>query len=78
MTPAEADQRIILSRQTLSRYVQMVAAGVDPMPGTLMLVHDEIAILEAIAEDHPGKAAKLVRLVGEWVKFREELRARLH
>ena len=78
MTPAEADRRIILSRQTLHRYVQMVAGGVDPMPGTMMLVTEEIAVLEALGEEHPGKVAKLVALVGEWVAFREGLRSRLH
>lgn len=78
MTAAAADKRILLSRQTLARYVGMTSAGVDPLPGTIALVHDEIAILEGIAEEHPGKAAKLVVLVTEWVRFREGLKAKLH
>lgn len=78
MTAEEADQRIILSRQTLHRYAQMVTGGVDPAPGTLVLVGEEIALLEALAEGHPGKVAKLANLVGEWVAFRERMRAKLH
>lgn len=78
MTPAEADRRIVLSRHTLTRYVHMVTAGIDPMPGTLVLVHDEIAILEDIGEEHPGKVAKLLSLVSEWVAFRDRLKAKLH
>lgn len=78
MTPAEADDRIILSRSTLARYIRLTSAGVDPMPGTLVLVHDEIVILEGIGEQHPGKVAKLIKLVSEWVTFREGLKARLH
>lgn len=78
MTPSEADERIILSRSTLVRYIQLTSAGVDPMPGTLALVHDEIAILEGIGERHPGKVAKLIKLVSDWVAFREGLKAKLH
>lgn len=78
MTPAEADQRIILSRRTLSSYVAMASAGDGPSPLDLTLIHDEILLLEAIAEDHPGKAAKLAALVSEWVKFRERMRSTLH
>lgn len=78
MTPDEADDRIMLSRQTLHKYLQMAAGGVDPMPGTLVLVQEEIAILEALAEDHPGKADKLAALVAEWMRFRGRLMKALH
>lgn len=78
MTPAEADQRINLSRHTLIQYAKMTEAGVDPMPGTLLLVHEEIGALEVIAEEHPGQTPRLVVLVSEWVSFRDRIRAKLH
>lgn len=78
MTPTEADDRIILSRSTLARFIQLTSAGIDPMPGTLVLVNDEIAILEDIGEQHPGKVAKLIWLVSDWLAFREGLKAKLH
>lgn len=77
MTPAEADQRIILSRHTLARYVQMTKElrwPIDDLP----LFQSEIAMLEAIAEEHPGKVAKLVKLVSEWVAFREAVRSKMN
>ncbi len=78
MTAEEADRRIVLSRHTLAKFVQMTSAGVDPHPGTMALVAEEIAILEGISEEHPSKVAKLLKLVSEWVAFREGLRAKLH
>jgi hypothetical protein len=77
MNPTEADQHIILSRQTLSRYVQMAAAGQLPYADG-KLFNNEIALLELLAEQHPEKAQKLANLVSEWVAFREGLRAKLH
>jgi hypothetical protein len=78
MTAEEADKRIILSRRTLAGYVAMASAGEGPSPLDLTLIGDEIVLLEAIGEDHPGKVAKLVKLVSEWVAFRERMRMRLH
>jgi hypothetical protein len=78
MTPAEADQRIILSRRTLASYVAMASAGDGPSPLDLTLIEDEIALLEAMAEEHPGKAAKLAALAGEWVAFRGRMRGKMH
>lgn len=77
MTADEADQRIISSRRTLVRYVQMTREfrwPVDDLP----LFQEEIAILEAIGEEHPSKVAKLVRLVSEWVAFREAVRGKMN
>jgi hypothetical protein len=78
MTPAEADQRIILSRQTLHAYVAMASSGEGPSPLDLTLIADEILLLQGIAEEHPGKAAKLTALVSEWVRFREGIVGKLH
>jgi hypothetical protein len=78
MAAEEADNRIILSRRTLSGYVAMASAGDGPSPLDLTLIHDEILLLEGIAEEHPGKAAKLIALVSEWVTFREGMKAKLH
>ena len=76
MTPAEADQRIIHSRRVLAGWIAVGAGG---KPEDIMrMIGEEIAILEAIGEEHPGKVAKLVRLVSEWVAFREGMRQRLH
>ena len=77
MTPAEADQRIILSRNTLVRYAEMAAAGQIPI-GDMRLIGDEIAILETIAEEHPGKATKLEGLIERWMGFRVWIRVKLH
>lgn len=76
MTPSEADQRIIHSRRVLAGWIA-VGAGGKP-EDVMRMVNEEIAILENIAEEHPGKAAKLVRLVSEWVAFRERMRGTLH
>lgn len=76
MTPAEADQRIIHSRRVLAGWIA-VGAGGKP-EDVMRMVNEEIAILENIAEEHPAKAAKLVALAGEWVAFREGMRAKLH
>ena len=78
MTPAEADQRIILSRRTLSGFVAMASVGDGPSALDLSLICDEIQLLEGMAEEHPGKAAKLAKLAGEWVAFRERMRSKLH
>ena len=78
MSPAEADRRINLSRRTLSRYVQMTAAGVDPAQGTLNLAQDEIAVLAGIVEDHPGQTERLAALVFDWLSFRDGIRAKLY
>jgi hypothetical protein len=78
MTPAEADQRIILSRRTLSGYVAMASVGDGPSPLDLALIHDEIRLLEGLAEEHPGKATKLANLAGEWAAFGKRMRGKLH
>lgn len=78
MTPAQADQRIILSRRTLAGYVAMASVGEGPSPLDLTLIADEIALLDGIAEEHPGKAAKLANLISEWLAFQHRMRGRLH
>lgn len=78
MTAAEADRRIILSRQTLATYQRMVAGGEMPSPENLGMMHEEIELLEAISLAHPSKSEKLLRLVVEWSKLRESMMAKLH
>lgn len=65
MTPKEADERIILSRQTLHRYRAMMDSGVIPH-ADVGLMEAEIGILADIAEQHPAKAAKVTALAGQW------------
>jgi hypothetical protein len=77
MTPAEADSRIILSRQTLHRYADMTRAGLWPL-GDLPLMLQEVAKLEEIAELHQGKALKLESLVEGWKAMIEAVRGRMH
>lgn len=78
MTPAQADQRIILSRRTLASYVSMATVGDGPSPLDLTLIADEILLLEEIAGKHRSKAGKLANLVGEWVAFLARMRSKLH
>lgn len=77
MTPTEADSRIILSRQHLHRYMAADRAGQLPM-GDGRLVSAEIALLEGIAEQHPGKAAKIERLIQEWTALGARMRGAMH
>lgn len=76
MTPAEADKRIVLSRHTLAGL--LAVGGTDRLEDLIRMVGEEIVILEGIAEQHPGKAAKLVTLVTEWIAYREGLKARMN
>lgn len=78
MSPEDADSRIILSRQTLSKYVAMNAAGDGPGPETLPLMTDEISILLEIAEGHTSKAMKIERLVEGWIALQEAVKAKLN
>lgn len=77
MTPAEADQRIILSRTTLHRYRQMVEVLQWPLDD-LPLFQKEIAVLEGIGIEHPGKIEKIMRLVVDWCALQEQVRKQLH
>lgn len=77
MTAEEADQRIILSRQTLRKYVQMVLSG-DLPAMDLALMSDEIGQLERIADAHPGKAEKIRTLGEEWLKLMAIIRGKLN
>lgn len=78
MTPAEADQRIMLSRQTLSKYVQMMLAGESPALSSLQLFAEEISILQAIADEHQGKAMKIERIADGWTDLMASVRRKLN
>lgn len=78
MTPADADQRIILSRHTLKRFYQLSAAGQRVPAESISLIEDEINLLDSIAKEHPGKVNKLLVLVGEWVRFRDGVGVTVH
>ncbi len=77
MTPAEADQRIILSRQTLYRYKAMVEVGQLPVMD-MGLMNDELELLESIADRHPAKEAKIVKLGEDWLELMARIRAKLN
>lgn len=77
MTPAEVDQRIILSRQTYHRYEAMIADGILP-DADLFLFGQEILHLNILAEEFPQKADKLKRLADKWKALRDKLRATMN
>lgn len=77
MTPAEADNRIILSRKTLHRYAEMTRAGLWPV-GDIPLMRQEVTKLEEIAAGHGGKAAKLESLIEGWKAMIDAVRGRLN
>ncbi|WP_375597615.1 hypothetical protein [Devosia sp. Naph2] len=66
MTPEEADDRIIKSRQMLHKYAAMIDGGTIPHVDTLNLWSQEIDVLLDISTDHPGKADKIASLIGQW------------
>lgn len=77
MTPEEADQRIILSRQMLHRYNDVLTSGQVPM-NELHLMTNEIQQLERIAEAHPIKAEKVYRLAEYWLVLVNSIRAKMN
>jgi len=77
MTPSQADQRIMLSRQTLAGYADMTRAGQWPI-ADLPMMADEIMVLERIAKTHPVKAEKVYRLAESWAALIEAVRRKLN
>ena len=77
MTPAEADQRIMKSRQTLAQYEAMVASGLLPV-ADLGLMHDEIELLEKLAGMFPEKLEKLEALAHKWIALLDRIRPKLN
>jgi hypothetical protein len=74
MTDAEADQRIILARRVIATW-EMMQGGPSGRPeDTLRIVGHEIQILEQLANDHPGKAAKIGVLLGRYRDLQRALR----
>lgn len=77
MTAEEADRIIIRSRQTLYRYKAMVEAGQLPV-NDMGLMNDELELLESIADRHPAKEAKIVKLGEDWLALMATIRAKLN
>jgi hypothetical protein len=77
MTPEEANQRIIKSRQTLHRYAEMTRAGQWPL-ADLNLMAEEIVVLEGIAVDQPVKAEQVYRLAESWGAMMDAVRGKLN
>lgn len=78
MTPDEADQRIIVSRGTLVAYIQGIQqTGVYPI-ADLPLVHEEICLLEAIAEKYPSRGMQVLELVTWWTAFEANVRGKMN
>jgi len=65
MTPAEADSRIMKSRQTLAVYQRMLQAGMS-IEADIGLMDAEIGILVDIAQGRPEKCEKIASLIGQW------------
>jgi len=76
MSPEQADRAITLSRHTLGIYGNMTRAGTWPT-GDLPLMQGEVEKLEAIAEEHPGKALKIETLIESWRAMIEAVRGKL-
>lgn len=74
MKPDQADSRIIKSRLTLNAYRQ----GGTASPENLPLIMQEIVTLTSIAEAHPVKAEKLMRLVHDWREYMSKIEKRLN
>ena len=72
MSPADVDQRIILSRQTYHRYAAMIADGILP-DNDLLMMHQEVLHLNILAGEYPEKAEKLSRLANKWKELRNRL-----
>jgi len=66
MTPEEADDRIIKSRQMLHQYTAMIDGGTIPHVDTLNLWSQEIDVLLDIATALPSKASKVLALMKQW------------
>ncbi|MBW4656717.1 MAG: hypothetical protein KME20_27280 [Kaiparowitsia implicata GSE-PSE-MK54-09C] len=76
MTSDEADQHIIQSRRFLADWIA-VGAGSE-IEEVLQMVSQEILILEALAEEHPGKVGKIIALATEWIQFQDGLKKQLN
>jgi len=78
VTSDEADQRISLSRRTLAAYIRGIQrTGSYPL-NEMVLVVDEIAKLELIAEEHPSKAVTVIELVTWWRAFQSNLKSKMN
>lgn len=44
----------------------------------LQMVGNEILILEALAEEHPGKVGTIIALATEWIRFQDRLKRQLN
>jgi hypothetical protein len=76
MTPDEADQHIIKSRRFLADWIA-VGAGSE-IEDVLKMVSEEILILEALAEEYPGKVDRVIALAMEWIEFQKRLKKQLN
>ncbi|WEK03216.1 MAG: hypothetical protein P0Y65_13510 [Candidatus Devosia phytovorans] len=78
MTSDEADQRIELSRRTLSAYIRGIQrTGKYPLSEMTHVV-DEIAHLEDIAREHPASALVILELLTWWKAFQATLKSKLN
>ena len=76
MTPEQVDQHCITSRTTLNLYQRMIGTD-EAQDGWLTALDAEVMLLEMLAFDHPGKAAKIRRLSDKWKEFRATVMRKL-
>jgi hypothetical protein len=62
MERAKANERIVLSRYTFTRFQRMMGAGDRPL-GAEALIREELRILDELAATFPDMEDKLVLLV---------------
>ncbi len=79
MTPAEADQRIILSRRTHSAWAQAFSAGdlSAPLHEYVRMIGAEVVILRQLAVEHPGKAEKIGNLIERYEVLARHMRGKM-
>lgn len=78
MTSAEARQRLILSRHTLKKFVQLGALGRNPDVEDLPLIEEEISTLDQLSARHPDLRVPLEALITEWSMFKNAVAATRH
>jgi hypothetical protein len=77
MERIEANERIVLSRHTLTRYQRMIEGGHRPLGGEDM-IREELRILDELAATFPEMEDKLVLLVQGWSGLLSRLELQLN
>ncbi|WP_172123187.1 MULTISPECIES: hypothetical protein [unclassified Devosia] len=77
MERTKANERIVLSRHTLTRYRRMIEAGSRPLGGEAM-IREELGVLDEIAANFPDMEDKLASLSRGWSGLLSKLEMQLN